>query len=623
MNQITIGFAGHIDHGKTSLVQALTGKNTDNLKEEIQRGMTINIGFAHLNQSISLIDVPGHERFVKNMVAGVSSIDFAVLVVAADDGVMPQTIEHLEILNLLGVKNGIVIINKIDLSESGDWLDLVELDIIDVVKGTFLEGCKIFRVSTISNEGINDLKEYLKKINIEKYKKFERDIFRMFIDRSFIVKGFGTIVTGTVLSGSISKGESVELLPYNIDAKVRGLQSKEVDINMLGPGSRAAVNLHFNNKINIKRGDHLSLNGYFKNTKNIIAKISLLSKVKDQKLKNNQRVRINLGTQETIGRVLLLSSFSKKSLLVLIKLEKEIIVSFKDRFIIRNFSPITTIAGGEVLDYNLNDRWKEILLYSKKLSDCNSDIDLISTILENNYKTIYTYESLSMKIGISEKLLKKKLQNSKSLYRFENDTKWIVTKNQYEFYAKKIVSFLNSRHIDFEFREGVLKEEINEELKFNFSFLEIMLDCLCKEKKIKIKNNIYSEFNFKINLSKNEISIKNDIFKILNESEFNPPGIDEISEILNIDKNKVSKLLKIESSIGNIIIINEKIFLTNDSYNKLIKIVEVHFEKIDTLNIKQFKSLLDTTRKYAVPFLEFLDKQKVTYRFGNERKINK
>ena len=318
MNQITIGFAGHIDHGKTSLVQALTGKNTDNLKEEIQRGMTINIGFAHLNQSISLIDVPGHERFVKNMVAGVSSIDFAVLVVAADDGVMPQTIEHLEILNLLGVKNGIVIINKIDLSESGDWLDLVELDIIDVVKGTFLEGCKIFRVSTISNEGINDLKEYLKKINIEKYKKFERDIFRMFIDRSFIVKGFGTIVTGTVLSGSISKGESVELLPYNIDAKVRGLQSKEVDINMLGPGSRAAVNIHFNNKINIKRGDHLSLNGYFKNTKNIIAKISLLSKVKDQKLKNNQRVRINLGTQETIGRVLLLSSFSKNLYLFLL-----------------------------------------------------------------------------------------------------------------------------------------------------------------------------------------------------------------------------------------------------------------------------------------------------------------
>ena len=150
-----------------------------------------------------------------------------------------------------------------------------------------------------------------------------------------------------------------------------------------------------------------------------------------------------------------------------------------------------------------------------------------------------------------------------------------------------------------------------------------MLDCLCKEKKIKIKNNIYSEFNFKINLSKNEISIKNDIFKILNEAEFNPPGIDEISEILNIDKNKISKLLKIESSSGNIFIINEKIFLTKDSYNKLIKIVEVHFEKIDTLNIKQFKSLLDTTRKYAVPFLEFLDKQKVTYRFGNERKINK
>jgi len=622
MNQITIGVAGHIDHGKTSLVESLTGKNTDNLKEEIKRGMTINIGFAHLNKSISLIDVPGHEKFVKNMVAGVSSIDFAVLVIAADDGVMPQTIEHLEILNLLGIKNGIVIINKIDLSESDEWLDLVELDVIEAVKETFLEGCEIFRVSTISKVGIDDLKNYLIELNIEKYEKFERDIFRMFIDRSFTVKGFGTIVTGTVLSGSICKGDSVQLLPYNIETKVRGLQSHDEEVDTLKAGSRAAINLHFNDKINIKRGDHLSLNNYFKNTKMIIAKINLLSKIKNKNIKNNQRIRINLGTQETIGRVLLLDGSSEKSLIVFIKLEKEIVASFKDKFIIRNFSPVDTIAGGEILDYNFNEKWKEIQLYSKKLSDCNSNIDLINIILENNFKTIYTYESLSMKIGISKVLLKKYLLNSNSLFKFDNNN-WIISKNQYEFYSKKIISFLNSKHIDFKFREGVIKEEINESLKFDFNFLEIILDCLCKEKKIKFKNNFYSEFNFKISLSENDIIIKNNILKILNEKKFSPPGIDDLSKILNVDDNKVSKLLKIESSSKNIVIINEKIFLTIDSYNKLLKIVKIHFEKIDTLNIKQFKTLLKTTRKYAVPLLEFLDKQKITYRFGNDRKINK
>ena len=309
--------------------------------------------------------------------------------------------------------------------------------------------------------------------------------------------------------------------------------------------------------------------------------------------------------------------------MIIIKLEKEIIVSFKDRFIIRNFSPITTIAGGEIIDYNFNERWNELKLYSKKLSKCSSDINLIKTISENNFKTIYTYEILSKKIGISKQLLKKYLLNSEDLISFKVDDDWIITKKQYVFFKQKIISYLNTMHKNFVYREGVIKEEIKEELKLSLNFLEKMLDSLCEEKKIKVKNNLYSEYNFKIYLSEEETLLKKNILIILNEKEFNPPGIDGLSKILNKDKSHISKLLKIESSSKNIITINEKIFLTNESYNKLLKIIKIHFKKIDTLDIKQFKSLLNTTRKYAVPILEFLDKQKITFRFGNERKINK
>ena len=276
LNQNIIGISGHIDHGKTSIVKALTGTNTDNLKEELSRGMTINIGFAFLNNNITIIDVPGHEKFIKNMVTGVYSINYALLVIAADDGIMPQTIEHFEILKLLNIKDGSIIINKID-NVDDDWLELVESEIKDFVKDSFLENKTIHKVSTINGNGIDDLKNFLIDYKYKRNKS-NSSIPRLFVDRVFKSKGFGSIVTGTLISGTLSIDDQLKILPQNKNIKIRGLQTHNKSVNQLYQGDRCAINIHSLEKINIKRGDHISSNSFFKNYDSAIVKLSILQK---------------------------------------------------------------------------------------------------------------------------------------------------------------------------------------------------------------------------------------------------------------------------------------------------------------------------------------------------------
>ena len=375
MNQVIIGLSGHIDHGKTSLIKSLTGVNTDKIKEEIQRGMTIDIGFAFLNENITIIDVPGHEKFLKNMMTGVSSIDIALLVIAADDGVMPQTKEHLDILNLLGIKNGCIVINKIDLVDN-EWLDLVKTDITDLVKNSFLENAPILNVSALNNLNIEDLKNELIKISHSLPSKQDSGVFRMHIDRVFIKKGFGTVVTGTVLSGTLLVGQDIEIMPGYIRARVRNIQSHENSVDKVTLGDRAAINLQSIDKKNITRGSQIVAKEFFIQTNQIAALIELLPNGKNI-LKHNQRIRIHIGTQEVIARVFFIKQKSiipKKKYIALIKLESPITATMNDRFIIRTFSPMLTIGGGVVIDNELIGRWKEITIvrydYKQKNRKC-------------------------------------------------------------------------------------------------------------------------------------------------------------------------------------------------------------------------------------------------------------
>ena len=299
--QIVVGMSGHIDHGKTSIVKLLTGKDTDTLKQEQERGMTIDLGFAFLDDQITIIDVPGHEKFVKNMMSGSSGIDLAALVIAADDGIMPQTKEHFDILQLLNIQNGFIILNKIDLVEK-EWLELVENEIKELLKGSFLEGCKIIHTSASNKIGIDIIKETILELSSQIPDKKRNGIFRMHIDRVFSKTGFGTVVTGTISSGSISIGDSLDLIPSFKNVKVRSIQTHGVDVRNAFAGERAAINLNNIDSNNLKRGFHLSKKNTYSEVKLIIAELKLI-KSEPFKFKNNQRLRVHLGTREVMSRI--------------------------------------------------------------------------------------------------------------------------------------------------------------------------------------------------------------------------------------------------------------------------------------------------------------------------------
>ena len=401
MKQFTIGLSGHIDHGKTSIVKSLTGQNTDNLKDEIKRGLTIDIGFAHLNKNISIIDVPGHEKFIKNMVSGVNAIDSSLLVIAADDGIMPQTREHFNILKILKINSGVVVINKIDLVDD-EWLNLIISEVKSFIKNTFLENSKIIKVSTISNIGIEELKNEILDLSSKSRTKFDRGVFRMFIDRVFIKKGFGTVVTGTVLSGKINNKNKLKLLPNNEVVNIRSIQTHNEKVSEVEMGSRTAINIQNLERNKISRGSHLSDEQFFTMVDNAVVKIDLL---KD--LKHNQRIRIHLGTQEVIARIL----FANKKVdnIGLLKFEHNMICSFNDRFIIRSFSPLITIGGGEILDVNIEGKWMDRKKYILNLLSCKNKDGIVKEIINYRKKNIFNEQTLCYHLGMSKNILKKYL----------------------------------------------------------------------------------------------------------------------------------------------------------------------------------------------------------------------
>ena len=310
MKEIIIGLSGHIDHGKTSLIKSLTNQFSGTLKEDKNRGMTIDLGVAFLDKNITLIDVPGHEDFIKNMMSGIHSIDIGLLVIAADDGIMPQTIEHFNILKLLNISNLIIIINKIDLVDS-EIIDIIRLEILDLIKNTKYRNSDILEVSTLHNKGIDKLKDLLKEKSQAFPDKFNRGIFRLPIDRFFSIKGFGTVVTGTVISGSAKIGDELYIQPINKPVKIRGLNSHNSSLETISIGQRAAINIQNIDINNIKRGFQIVSKNFLLPLKSIIAKINILDK-KNFFIKKNQRIRIHLGTSEVIGKIFLFNQ--KKSI---------------------------------------------------------------------------------------------------------------------------------------------------------------------------------------------------------------------------------------------------------------------------------------------------------------------
>ena len=619
MNQFTIGLSGHIDHGKTSIIKSLTGQNTDNLKEEIARGMTINIGFSFLTDEITLIDVPGHEKFIKNMLAGINSIDYALLVIAADDGIMPQTIEHFEILKLLNIKKGSIIVNKIDLVEN-DWLELVESEIVKFTKDSFLENSIIHKVSTKTNKGIEKLKNYLSNKKSDKVNN-NNEIFRLFVDRSFISKGFGAVVTGTVISGSISIGDKVKILPQNKIATIRGLQSHKKITDKLNFGDRGAINFQSIDKTKIERGNHISDKDFYNCFESAFVSFEMLSKL-DKNVKNNDRLRIYLGTQEVMARIFFANMKEiepgKKTSALLI-FEKPIVVSWMDLFIVRTYSPLVTIGGGKILDINNFKTWKENKKHISHLDNSKSQIELIENIIYSNRTNPFTTSSLCFHLSISRDTLLDFINNSNKIQILNN--KWIITLDQKDFIENKIINFLYNFHDKNPYRSGVLKEEILNILFFDDSFIDWFLNHLCELGSIKEKNNLYFLSDFKISLSSHEIELSDKIINLIHKQNFSSFNQKELIIELQISEKVLKRLLKILVSNNNLILIDKNLIFSKKNIDKLICDIKLFFKNNSEISIGEFKDLANTSRKYAVPLLEYFDKIGLTFRKENKRKL--
>ncbi len=622
IKSVILGTAGHIDHGKSSLVKALTGIDPDRLKEEKERGITIDLGFANLSYpdglTVGIVDVPGHERLIKNMLAGAGGIDIVVMVIAADEGIMPQSREHLAICELLKIKAGIVALTKADLVDA-DWLSLVTDEARDFVKGTFLENAEIVPVSAKTGMNIDELKEKIREVAGKVKPKLTEGLFRLPIDRVFTLKGFGTVVTGTALSGTITLDAPVEILPSKIASKVRGLQSHGKSVEKAFAGQRIGINLQGVDKELLKRGDVVVTPDRFIPTRVIDAKLNMLGDA--PAVKSRSLVHFYSSTAETIARIIIYDKDeikARESCYCQFRLQEPVIVLSGDRYIIRRFSPLETIGGGEILDpYPVKRKKKEGIedLITIEKGSLKDKIEIKVKKMNFNGCAVSEIERWmqgdipEIRSAIEQLAKEGKLIKSQDVL-FHRDSF-----NSFRDIAK---STLSRFHKENPLKSGISKEELKAKMPFptaRFFNLITMMDDIVTEKDIlRLKD-------FKASFSQADEGIKGRIISALNKDGFQPPMKSELAQKLSISEKELTDLFKLLAKEGATVRINDSMYITKEQYNKMIDLLRDFYSKKKEMTVAEFRDVLGTSRKYALPFLEHLDSSRITLRVGDIRKF--
>ncbi|MDY2801872.1 MAG: selenocysteine-specific translation elongation factor [Fusobacterium mortiferum] len=619
MRDIVVGMAGHIDHGKTTVVKYLTGVDTDTLPEEKSRGMTINLGFTQIKfddgSRVGLIDVPGHEKFIKNMSAGVSGVDYLLMVIACDDGIMPQTEEHFQILKLFGVKKGMILLTKRDLVDEKRYEE-VKKQCREYFKGSFLENSPLLPLSIINIESYNTLKnllkEELKKIDLEEKERY----FRMDIDRVFSVKGFGCVVTGTVKSGKISVGDTLTIYPQNKMVKVKGLESHGEKKDSIGTGNRCAINLAGIESSEIKRGDIIGKSLLIGDK--IECKLTLLEN--SPKIKNNHRIRLNIGTDEIIGRVKI---YEKNYILageiafVQIDLEEILGGVLKERGIVRNYSPISTIGGIELLDFSKKE-------FNRKDT---KQIELLKVLSqEDNEKKV-------------EELIKsdRELENIFSLFGEEISLENLIETKKVFLLDKKyihrdtllekisiIVDELEKFYSENRLVRGILKSQIKERYFKNYSLKDYnkFFDLDLVKEKIIVVDELVALKEFKIRLNKEEKNMKEEIFSYYKEQKFNLKPYSYYLEVTK-DKNLFEQVHRYMVEEGFIQYLEEEYYILNGYLKESTKLITNFLEKNRKIQVKEAKEVLNNSRDSSILILRKLDTLKVTKNIDGVRVLIK
>ncbi|MFO3717432.1 selenocysteine-specific translation elongation factor [Anaerococcus sp. ENR1011] len=614
-NNYIIGTAGHIDHGKTTLIKALTGNETDNLKEEKERGISINLGFTALDLSngerAGIIDVPGHENFIKNMMAGVVGIDIILLVIAADDGVMPQTIEHAQILHYMGVDNAIIVITKKN-TVTPEMVDLVKADIEMSFTDTILEDAPIVAVDSVSGENIDQLKDLIEEKIISTQKIEDSKSMRMNIDRSFTLQGIGTIITGTLTEGEIYKDHEYMLYPSHEKVKVRSIQNHDVPIDVAHKGQRIALNLANISSNEIKRGDIIAQNDSLIKVKNVQTKLSL-SKFDDFKIEHWTRVRFFHGTKEVLARAVPLNQKEispNQTALCEFRLEEEIFVKRGDKFVIRSYSPLKTIGGGEIIDTNNENHTvnsKEYVSYLKnkeEFTEIDEIIDFLDTF--KNEEEIYTH------MGIEKSALEEDLRQMVANNDIQILGESYIANQSLEKIAGEISQIVKNYHKENPLDEGISKEELRQKLELNLDSkdFEAMLKNKILTKNIMLQKGYVKDKNFAISLANDQKRID----ELMGQIKANEPKLSKESDIFDKkDKDLLAFLLK-----EDLVRIDEFV-ITNEYYQKLVDLVRDYFKGNERLEAKEFRDLSGLSRNQAIAFLEYLDKKNITKRVEDYR----
>jgi len=633
MKQIVLGTAGHIDHGKTSLIKALTGIDTDRLKEEKARGITIELGFAHLElpggQLLGIVDVPGHEKFVKNMVAGATGIDIVALVIAADEGVMPQTREHLEICQLLRVKHGVVVLTKIDMVDS-DWLDLVREDVSEYLSDSFLADAPVVEVSSATGEGLENLIETLNRLVEQIPERDTGHLFRLPIDRVFTMKGFGTVITGTSVSGKIRTGDDVTVYPQGTSSKIRGLHIHNKEVTEAGAGLRTAINLQGIEKMMLSRGNIVATKDSLRPTYMVDVVLDHLPSA-PRKLKNRAKVRFHAGTAEIISTLILLDRDELNpgdTCFAQIRLDAPTAVLKGDHYVLRSYSPVQTIGGGEILNPlpSKKKRFSEGVLSQLKSLHTGGEKESVELFVALGRFHGVEESELSFLTNLSRKKLAeplKALKAQKRIIQFDKERSLLIHADFLQKARDEVMETIETYHRNFPLKTGLLKEELRSRTSTakNPKLFNYLINQLSQEGDVVQEKEIVRLKTHKVTLAQDQKEARRKLETIYAKSGLEPPYFKELKE--EFPGNTASEVLDVMVKDGHLLKVKEDLYFDRKAVDaleeKLVAFLKTHGE----ITTPQFKDMTGTSRKYTIPLIEYFDLRQITVRVGDSRVLRK
>ncbi|EFI33753.1 selenocysteine-specific translation elongation factor [Desulfonatronospira thiodismutans ASO3-1] len=631
---VIMGTAGHIDHGKTTLIKALSGMECDRLVEEKKRGITIELGFAFMDlepgMRLGIIDVPGHERFVKNMVSGASGIDFVLLVIAADEGVMPQTREHLDVCTLLGVETGLVALTKTDMADP-EWLELVQEDVSDYLQDTFLKDAPVVPVSAHTGQGIQELLGHIRQMAGEFKPHRRSDLFRLPMDRIFTMRGHGTVITGTTVSGRIKVGEEVMIYPQEITSKVRSLQVHGEQTQESQAGMRTAVNLHGLEVEDLERGFVLGKPGTLFPSRAWDLELTHLESA-PRPLKHRTQVHFHHGAKEVLARIYLLDRDKLEPgerCVCQVRFEDPMAGVYGDRCVIRSYSPLRTIAGAGIINPLAGKvkRFSSQVQTLERLARARAE-ELIQVQLEIAGSKGLSLAQLVILTDLESKELQKKLQlmgGRQEVFLVDKESRIYVAGEVVKRLEESMLAELQELHRRFPMRQGVSRGElagkwardIPEKLFF------FVLERLVRAEKIVSEQEYYRLPQHKVSLAADQEKLREKITRTYRQAGIQPPTVKKLLEELGLEMKEAGPVLRLLQDEKELVKINEDFYFSAGAVQELKDKVKDYLEKNEEMGPVEFKEITGLSRKFAIPLMEFMDKEKLTMRVGDKRKLRK